>query len=39
MISRFNEVYLDRIQELSASIFEICLYDVNMDEKNFINGI
>jgi len=39
MISRFNEVYLDRIQELSASIFEICLYDLNMDEKNFINVI
>ena len=29
-MNRYNDVYLDRVRELSSSIFEICLYDLNI---------
>lgn len=38
-MNRYNEVYLDRVRELSSSIFEICLYDLNIKEDDFINKI
>ena len=38
-MNRYNDVYLDRVRELSSSIFEICLYDLNIKEDDFINKI
>ena len=38
-MNRYNDVYLDRVRELSSSIFEICLYDLNIKEEDFINKI
>lgn len=36
---RYNEMYLNRIRELSALIFEICLYDLNMKDIDFIDKV
>lgn len=36
---RYNEMYLNRIRELSALIFEICLYDLNMEDIDFIDKV
>ena len=35
---RYNEMYLNRIRELSALIFEICLYDLNMKDIDLLDG-